>query len=120
MKTNKPQTPADFFFEHAGWSYDPEKETEAQGKRRGANRLAKAEKHAREAGYSFEWSLDGGTNREWTDEGPKYGTWQCLAHNQAGNVIASLCGIDFGKGGEPWGNDYRRVVEAELALETMP
>lgn len=54
-----------------------------------------------------------------------YHLWQCTAWQCEGDDMgaltyrASLGGIDFGRDGEPWGNPYRRVVEAELALEAL-
>lgn len=114
MKTTK-QAIA-FFYEHAGYSYRPDRETQEAGRRRCAKSLAQAEALASAAGVSFEWSLDGLTNREWTDNGPEYGTWQCISRLN-GKVIASLCGVDFGPDKEPWDDPYRRVVQAELALE---
>lgn len=35
--------------------------------------------------------------------------------NDQGETLGSLCGIDFGRGNEPDGQPYARVVEAELA-----
>jgi hypothetical protein len=37
--------------------------------------------------------------------------------DKAGKVVQSLGGVDFGRDGDPWGQPYARVVEAELALE---
>jgi hypothetical protein len=115
MKSTK--TDIQFFHDQAGWSYDPAKETREQGRMRGARALAKAEAEAKTAGYSFEWSLDGGDSSEWTkSRKPATPTWQCLCRDTAGKVCGSLCGIDF-VDKEPWGQPYKRVVEAELALE---
>ena len=105
----------DFFFEHAGWSYGPD-ETSEQGRMRCAVALADAERKASEAGCCFRWELDGGTNREWTDEGEETPTWCCIMHNEEGEAVQSLYGVDFGDKA-PWSDPYRRVVEAELALE---
>jgi len=113
------QTALEFFREHAGYSYDPKAETKEQGQERCAVAMAQAEREASEAGCSFEWDRDGGTNREWTDEGDVTPTWVCLMRDVDGVLLGSLSGVDFGDG-EPWGNPYRRVVEAELALEHLP
>lgn len=115
---------AEFFAANAGYSYDPKKETPSQGRRRCARALAKAQAKALDDGYSFEWQLDGFTNREWTDEGPEYNTWVCLMHAPDGEVCESLGGVDFGHcngvAKDPWSSNYRLVVEAELALEHFP
>lgn len=105
-----------FFYLNAGWSYDPQTESSEDGRTRCAQSLALAEFQALSRGWSFQWELDGMTNREWTDEGEETATWQCTARDENGEVRGALCGIDFASG-EPWGDPYRRVVEAELALE---
>ena len=72
-----------------------------------------------------EWEMDDITTRFYTDEGPEYFLWRAVAYlpcETCGQrrVVASLGGIDFGEGRDPWMDDnYRRVVEAELALEAM-
>jgi hypothetical protein len=108
-----------FFFSNAGYSWNPSTENRTQGRWKCAREMAQAERAAIDCGMRFEWSADGLTNREWTNEGEEYGTWQCLAYDAAGGCVASLCGIDFGNGGEPWGDNYKRVVEAELAMEAI-
>lgn len=104
-----------FFLEHAGFSYDPKTETPEHGRQRCAEMLADAEANASAIGYSFEWGKDGMTSAEWTDDEPTTETWLCMMRDNGGNIVEVLCGIDF-VSGEPWGNPYRRVVEAELAL----
>lgn len=112
------QTPYQFFLSHAGYSYAPATETPLQGRRRCAKALAYAEQRASDAGATFEWLVDPYcTSAEWSDEEPPYAQWECIARDANGNVFASLCGIDFGRDGEPWGDPYQRVVEAELACE---
>jgi hypothetical protein len=111
------QSPVRFFFSHAGYSYDPKTETPTQGRWKCARRLAAAERTACANGYSFDWSQDDITNRDFTDEGPEYYLWQCVCRDMSGAVVASLGGVDFGPDGEPWSSDCRRVVEAELAAE---
>lgn len=114
-----------FFYNHAGSSYDPAKETEKQGKQRGAILLASAEQWAHETGYSYKWDIDDcASSADWLaddeDGGKHYNPWQvwsCRMLDEQGEVAQSLHAIDFGRDGEPWGDPYRRVVEAELALE---
>lgn len=107
-----------FFYDNAGFSYDPKTQTPEQGKLECAKALADAETLATAHGYSFEWFIDPDiTSADFQDD--DYSLWCCQMHNDDGDVVGSLSGIDFGPDGEPWGNDYRRVVEAELALEHM-
>lgn len=87
----------------------------------GALSLVRAERQAHDAGHSFEWSIDPEIDSsEFSDERPTWALWQCVMRagcpsDEEGRVLASLHGIDFGREGEPWGDPYRRVVEAELA-----
>jgi hypothetical protein len=111
--------PTEFFYANAGYSYDPAHETPEEGRTRCSIFLAFAEKEGRDRGFSFEWSVDDVDSSEWNDEDEPYAQWLCVARDEVGEVIASLSGVDFGPGGEPWGNDYRRVVEAELAQEAL-
>lgn len=110
---------AQFFYDHAGYSYDPAKETAELGRRRCARSLADAEAKASELGFKYEWEQDDQTNREFTKKGPEYYLWRCACHDQTGKVVSSLCGVDFGNGGSPWGEPYARVVQAELASEAL-
>lgn len=108
-----------FFYKHAGFSYDPKTQTPEQGKAECAKALADAETLATAHGYSFEWTEDSECSAADFRDDTDYALWCCIMRNDDGDVVGSLRGIDFGPGGEPWGNDYRRVVEAELALEHM-
>ncbi len=108
-----------FFYNESGYSYNPKTETREQGRMRGAKALAKAEAHAKDVGYIFEWGYDDVDSSEWSDETPPYAQWICIVRDANGEVLASLGGIDFGRDGEPWGDPYKRVVEAELASEAI-
>jgi hypothetical protein len=115
---NKTQTPFQFFREHAGFSYDPKTEIPAQGKAKCARALASAEAYARDHLFTFEWSEDPDSDSsDFCDDTPIRPTWQCICRDRFRDVIASLGGIDFGPNGEPWSENYKRVVEAELASE---
>lgn len=105
-----------FFYDQAGYYYDPKTETENQGHIRCAKLLAATEQHAKSSGIRYEWERDDLTSREFSDERPFYPLWVCIAR-KGGEVIGSLCGIDFGRGIKPQGQPYKRVVEAELAIE---
>lgn len=109
---------AAFFYKHAGYGYDPKKETKDQGRKRGARLLAEAEANARSLGYTFEWVEDEYTDSSDFDDGDPYPVWNCVMLNQGGKRVQSLSGIDFGRDKEPHG-PYMRVVEAELALEQL-
>jgi hypothetical protein len=115
---NKSET---FFYDHAGYSYHPATETPEQGRIYCATQYAKAEAWARDAGLSFAWFQDPEIDSsDFSDEEPAWPLWECLVYNEDGEVIGALGGVDFGRDGSPRGDHYRRVVEAELALEAMP
>lgn len=112
-----------FFFEHAGYSYNPKTETAEQGRQRGAERLAAAERFAAEKSFVFEWNYDEegcigcdcGNPDCACSSGASHEVLYCLLReSDNGEVLQSLSGIC-----EP-SREYRRVVEAELALEAMP
>lgn len=108
-----------FFLRHADYSYRPG-ETSIQGRRRCAKELARSEAHARKAGYAFHWEIDAdAVGHELRSSAEPYALWGCTLTLPNGEVGPSLWAIDFGPGGEPWGEPYRRVVEAQLALEAM-
>ena len=110
----------DFFYAHAGYSYNPGNETRQQGRRRCARALAQAESDGRDASLSFEWNVDPHCDSsDFSKARPPWQLWYCVCRDANGIVRASLCGIDFGRDGEPWSNPYRRVVEAELASEAL-
>ena len=109
-------TPYAFFYAKAGYSYDPITETKAQGRARCAKALARAEAMARDAGLRCVWSIDPDIDAsEFGDE--NYPLYQCFLVRGEDEILQSLGGIDFGETGQPWGDSYARVVEAELALE---
>lgn len=110
-----------FFLANAGYSYsfDPKTETKQAGRARCARRLAKAERDARALGYTFEWEDGwsiGDHQREYgecyADGGPDT-CETCLMRDQNGKVVQSLGCIDDATPA------YRRVIEAELALEEL-
>lgn len=114
-----------FFYDNTGYSYSPETETPEEGRKRNASLMASAEQWARELGYSFEWMIDpNSSSADWIEDredGGKYchpwQVWGCVMRDTCGKAVQSLWSIDFGRDGKPWSNPYRRVVEAELALE---
>jgi hypothetical protein len=106
-----------FFYDHAGWAYDPQTETPEQGRTRGARRLAAAERLARYRDLSFRWENELG----WIDHVTEFDCYDvepttcevCICFDEDGEVLASLGCIDDAT------PEYRRVVEAELALEVL-
>lgn len=113
-------TPQQFFYKYSGWGYDPKKETPRQGRTRGAIKLAKAEAMARDRQATYEWHIDQcSDSREFSDKKPHWKLWVCVIRDNQHMRIGSLHGIDFGRRGEPWADPYKRVVEAELALEYL-
>jgi hypothetical protein len=109
-----------FFFDCAGFSYNPATETKLAGRNRCARNLATAEAWARNAGISFEWCESDIDSSDFSDARPRWSLYDCIARDASGQVIGSLSGCDFGRDASgPYG-DYRRVVEAEIALEAMP
>lgn len=103
-----------FFFENAGWSYDPKKETSDQGKLRCAQALAHAEAEARKRGWSVCWDYDpepyqrGDAEERVPDE-----VFVAILYDENTIPRASLGGI-----GDPT-PEYRRVIAAELAHEAL-
>ena len=120
---------AAFFYEYAGSSYTPGKETQEQGRRRGAKSLAEAEREADRLGIRFEWLQDSDADISWMDAGDKRrlnnGTAEmmtCIARSEDGKILASLHGIHMLTGTSEEreaGRNYARVVEAELAMEAI-
>ena len=106
-----------FFYEHAGWSYDPTKESPEQGRRRSAREYAEAERWAKASGLTFEWVDDWTTEnhvKEYDGYDEEPATCEtCIARDESGRVVASLSCIDDAS------DDYRRVIEAELADEVF-
>lgn len=110
-----------FFFDHAGYSYDPKKETQYEGQVRCARELAVAETRAQDAGFEYEWSDDWmvGSHKEYFGKGSAYEDGEpntcesCVLRDADGEILASLGCIDDADA------NYRRVVEAELAEEAL-
>ena len=104
-----------FFFDNAGCSYDPKTETKQEGQARGAAELAKAMHYALDKGWTFEWDHDAGESCNCGEKNCGHTVEYCLLEDASnGNrILGSLSGICGATA------DYRRVVEAELALEAM-
>lgn len=116
---------AQFFWEHAGWSYGRASgETPEDGRARCATALARAEQRMRDCGAYVEWVIDHLADTEPTDSYFVSGNpqWGAILRDIGGNVLASLWGIDFAEAYEitPEDDPYARVVAAELADEGIP
>jgi hypothetical protein len=110
-----------FFFDNAGYGYDPQTETQDQGHTRCAVVLAAAEAAGNIAGYRFQWNIDSDCDSsDWSDEKPAYDQYELIGYNEAGDVIGALGCIDFGRDGSPTRDNYARVCEAEMALQALP
>jgi hypothetical protein len=113
----------EFFYQHAPYSWDPERETQASGRARCAMELAAAESRLQAEFPEIEvvWEED---DAEWDGDcpAPKY-VLQATLYRRAqredssdrDDVLASCGGIGLNDLDSP----YRRVMEAELALEAL-
>ena len=103
-----------FFKKHGGYSTRPG-ETKKKAIQNSAERLARAEQYGTDMGWTVTWDYD---QEEYqlgdAEETPPSEVLVAVLRDSDGNVIGSLGGI-----GDPDDN-YKRVVEAELALEAMP
>jgi len=119
MRTKILVNAAEFFAEHAGYSYDPTTETAETGQARRGRELAAAESTAAAAGVEYRWTYDDITSADHDTSGDEpYPLWVCSAMLE-GTAVASLCGIDLGPAGRPCSDPYARVVRAELACEAF-
>lgn len=107
-----------FFYDHAGYSWRPGEETEEEGRIRCARALADAEALAKECGFRFEWE-DDWTTRDHVAAFPDAYDSQpdtcetCIAYNARGDIVGVLGCINDAD------DNYRRVIEAELADEAL-
>lgn len=108
----------EFFYTHAGFSYDPETQTPEEGKRACAEALARAEEEGRKRGFFTVWKRDDVPFGDDVHEPDEYGyvatLWHTAAFTGERVMLASLGMIDA-EDGDP----YRRVVNAELAMEAI-
>lgn len=112
-----------FFYDYAGYSFDPKTETAEQSHERCAKGLATAENYANANNWIAEWHDDWTLDHQqefgdnYKDGGPNTCEY-CVLKDYSANelqapVLAALTCIDDAT------PQYRRVVEAELALEAM-
>lgn len=107
-----------FFYQNAGYSYDPKTETAEQGRLRCAKELADTETVGQRLGYVFEWEFDEYPDLSWMSDEEREQDHEVLCcripdPENTRHSLASLCGIT-----DP-DSRYRRVIEAELAAEAI-
>lgn len=108
-----------FFYDNAGWSYDSARETSDRGRIRCAEDLARAEQRRKSEGAWVAWERDDIPFEDDVHGPDEYGyvatLWQYDAESDAPACLASVGAVDAEAG-----DDYRRVIEAELASEAWP
>jgi hypothetical protein len=106
-----------FFYDHAGWSYNPQTESKLAGHMNSAKQLAEAERQVRNLGWRFDWQDDWTVGSHTAEYGKDCGEPEtcesCIVYSEVGTILASLHCIDDAD------HNYRRVIEAELALEAL-
>lgn len=118
-------TPYHFFLKYAGYSYDPATQTPMQDRIQCAQKLARAQTIAHARGMRWRWEYSDIDSSDHRDDCEPYRLWDCIMYDpltlgQDAPAVGSLCAIDLGPDGTPWGDPYARVMEAELALEYLP
>lgn len=114
--TRKLTADQQFFFDNAGYSYSPGKESKALGRTRCAVALAAAEAHGREQGWAVEWEQEQEIDLSWMTDEERAQPHEVLCAvllDSAGKVLDSLGNIV-----DP-SREYGRVVEAELCAGAM-
>ena len=111
-----------FFLRNAGYSFDPKTESKQAGRARCARQLAAAEREASELGYYFEWydDWDGCIGCDCDSPDCECSTGEpheCLVC-QIFAPDCESCAASLGSICKP-STEYRRVIEAELALEAL-
>lgn len=105
-----------FFWQHAGYSFDPTTEGKAQGRRRCAEYLAAGEAWAEEQGVTFTWEYDPDVDLSFMTESEQaepHDAEVCIARYADGTMAGCFGGIIDAD------RNYRRVVEAELAADAQ-
>jgi|ERR1019366_5479248 hypothetical protein len=102
----------DFFYEHAGWSYQPPNETSEQGKRRCAKELSEAFNEFRNENTYVSWHIDEIDSSDFdSDSEPR--PLYCATLYYGTKIVGSLGGIDISDSSDP----YAKVIEAEMWQE---
>jgi hypothetical protein len=115
MTTQRLTEAEQFFYDHAGWSWDPKVETPEQGRIRCAHDLAAAEERLKAGPYMTIVEPESDPMLDKDNDLPQW----CVLLYEMGEypgddtIIGSLGCIDCETDDDP----YIRVVSAELALE---
>lgn len=104
---------ARFFFDHAGWSYDPKRQSPAAGRTKCAEQLAEAEAAFFDVEAYCNWSFKVAPDFEQPHDDEGRPQWSMWIEDTDGRCVASLHAIDDDS------TNYRRVVRAELASELL-
>lgn len=104
-----------FFYDHAGYSHDPKRETEEEGRVRCAVGLAAAEVRLKDGPYFIDMQPDpNGWDADVPYDGP---VWVVTLYGVAGSLNSEHLGSLGGVAATGWSDPYVRVVAAELASE---
>lgn len=112
-------TQEQFFYGNAGYSHDPETQTEDEGHIESAKRYALAETWLGQSGHTFETHHDPDADGSFIEDRKertlflRRAWYAVIRDGKTQTVLASLGGCDGDK-------NYERIVRAELALEIMP
>lgn len=107
-----------FFYDHAGFNYNPTKESAEQGRRKCASELAAAyaELYAVTTDAYVSWEIDPEiTSHDWESDSEPERPTLCATLHFEGKIVGSLGGIDVKDCNS--GDPYCKVVEAELWQE---
>ncbi len=109
----------EFFYDYAPFSYKPNEETKEEGHQRTAKELAKAEKWFNFFSFSdemrFEWEVDPDIDSsEFEDTDSPRELYICKMF-YGDQLETTIGGIDLKSATDP----YKRVIEAEMALEKI-
>jgi len=106
-----------FFYDHAGWSYNRGTETPEEGRARGARKLAAAERRLKDGPYYVNYKPD---DQPWNGDEPYDGPlWIATLWSVAGSTSGEVLGA-IGSVPAELGDPYMRVIAAELADEHLP
>src|SRR4029077_16384178 len=105
----------DFFRKHSGYAVRSG-ESKVRAKARAAQALARAEAEAEARGWIVYWEDD---PEKWQGDVPRpFEVLTAVLRDADGYVLTSLGGIGM-TGNSRVDDDYRRVIEAELAAEAL-
>lgn len=109
----------DFFYEHAGYSYDPATQTPNDGRREGAGALADAERWATDHDLTVVWERDPEPyDGDVPYDGPMWVALLVPYDGGVSDVRAAIGGVAIDSE-HPDATPYGRVIAAELALQAQ-